>query len=405
MQKLKASSIIVREDLYPRFELNAKLVQKYKQCLDQLPPIDINQDKILIDGYHRLTAFRSEKREDIPVNIIKTKTEKEVLKLAIQKNATHGMQLESDEKRKYAIEFIAEMSVKELASILSVDERTIRDWTKNRRVEIKEDRDREILRLSLNGINTYRTIGKIVGCDHKTVSSVIEKMGKNGRISEIPQDFEHQLFDYWQYDNADNVINDTGKIPQDIIEQLLYYYTKPLDLVYDPFAGTGTTIDACKKWQRRFYASDINVLPERQGYMSEWNITNGLPDDILIPRLTFLDPPDWQRDKGKYSNEPTDLSNMNLDNFLNTIGNIAKAVKIKLNGKRGYLALLISQIKVGRNYISLPHLCWQQIEKYWRDIISISIPYSIESYNQEDIELAIKNKYMLCISRNLIVFR
>ena len=212
MQKLKASSIIVREDLYPRFELNAKLVQKYKQCLDQLPPIDINQDKILIDGYHRLTAFRSEKREDIPVNIIKTKTEKEVLKLAIQKNATHGMQLESDEKRKYAIEFIAEMSVKELASILSVDERTIRDWTKNRRVEIKEDRDREILRLSLNGINTYRTIGKLVGCDHKTVSSVIEKMGKNGRISEIPQDFEHQLFDYWQYDNADNVINDTGKL-------------------------------------------------------------------------------------------------------------------------------------------------------------------------------------------------
>lgn len=52
----KVSDITFREDLYPRIETSAITVQKYAEDLDVLPPIEINQNNELIDGWHRWTA-------------------------------------------------------------------------------------------------------------------------------------------------------------------------------------------------------------------------------------------------------------------------------------------------------------------------------------------------------------
>src|SRR5260370_21610662 len=40
------------------------------------------------------------------------------------------------------------------------------------------------------------------------------------------------------------------------VDNLLYSYTKPFDIVVDPFAGGGSTIDICKKRFRRYLVSD-----------------------------------------------------------------------------------------------------------------------------------------------------
>jgi DNA modification methylase len=37
------------------------------------------------------------------------------------------------------------------------------------------------------------------------------------------------------------------------VDNLLYFYTHPLDVVVDPFAGGGSTIDICKKRLRRYW--------------------------------------------------------------------------------------------------------------------------------------------------------
>lgn len=53
METKKVSEIVCREDLYPRIEKNPLTVQKYAECLDVLPPIEINQHNELIDGWHK----------------------------------------------------------------------------------------------------------------------------------------------------------------------------------------------------------------------------------------------------------------------------------------------------------------------------------------------------------------
>ena len=47
MEKL-INEIQVRDDLYPRFEPNQSLIQRYAYSIEHLPPIKIDQHNILI---------------------------------------------------------------------------------------------------------------------------------------------------------------------------------------------------------------------------------------------------------------------------------------------------------------------------------------------------------------------
>ena len=79
----KVSEIIFRKDLYPRIETNAVTVQKYAEDLEVLPPIEVNQNSELIDGWHRWTAHKKAKVEEIKVTVTKTGSDAELLELAI----------------------------------------------------------------------------------------------------------------------------------------------------------------------------------------------------------------------------------------------------------------------------------------------------------------------------------
>ena len=48
------------------------------------------------------------------------------------------------------------------------------------------------------------------------------------------------------------------------LDNLLYLYTNPADIVVDPFAGSGSTIDLCKKRQRRYWVADRKPIVERE---------------------------------------------------------------------------------------------------------------------------------------------
>ena len=83
------------------------------------------------------------------------------------------------------------------------------------------------------------------------------------------------------------------------VDNLLYLYTQPLDIVVDP-AGSGSTINLCKKRWRRYYVSDRKPIVEREGEIRQWDITKGLPP---VPRwqdvkLVYLDPPYWKQAEG-----------------------------------------------------------------------------------------------------------
>jgi len=63
-----------------------------------------------------------------------------------------------------------------------------------------------------------------------------------------------KIFNLWNFADSGSTIKYLGQIPAGVIENLLWYFTKPFDVVYDPFAGSGTTIRVCKEMMRRWQA-------------------------------------------------------------------------------------------------------------------------------------------------------
>lgn len=133
--KLPVESVVFREDLYPRINTSATTVQKYAEDLDVLPPIEVNQNNELIDGWHRWTAHKKAEAQKIKAIVTKTASDSEFLELAIQRNAAHGLQLSQEDKRDMARKIYhatpekeRDAKKKQLAKILSVSERTVRDW-------------------------------------------------------------------------------------------------------------------------------------------------------------------------------------------------------------------------------------------------------------------------------------
>ena len=190
--KLKTSDVLFREDLYPRFEANQELIQKYANSLEHLPPIKINQNNILIDGYHRWKAHQLEEKPEIEVEVIEVESEKELKKLAYQLNSNHGLQLNNKEKAMYAQEMIGDMTAKELSIILSVTEDTVIKWTASQREAIKEERDRKIVELHLRAWNTQKNIADILGINEATVNGIIQQILKNNKFI-ISKDDELKL--------------------------------------------------------------------------------------------------------------------------------------------------------------------------------------------------------------------
>ena len=148
------SDIVFRDDLYPRMDTDAAVVQKYAEDIDLLPPIEVNKQNELIDGWHRWTAHKKVGAETIPVIITQTRSDGEFLELAIERNARHGLQLSQDDKRTMARRIYHMTPDRErdgkkadLARILSVSERTVRGWLSRIDKDAKEARNRRIFEM------------------------------------------------------------------------------------------------------------------------------------------------------------------------------------------------------------------------------------------------------------------
>jgi len=219
--------------------------------------------------------------------------------------------------------------------------------------------------------------------------------------------FEPFLYNLWNT-KKDNSITHFGNIPQVFVENLLYYYTEPFDVVYDPFAGGGITIDACKKWMRRYYVADRKPIPAREEDIKKQDIKDGLPNDLPNNiKLVFLDPPYWKQAENQYSKDKEDLANMSLEQFYETIVTFVKNIKKKL-AKDGKIALIIQATQWKNNNIRIDHTfdIAEKLNKIGFEIEQrIICPYSTEQYNPQMVEKAKKDKICLHIYRDLTIFK
>jgi hypothetical protein len=87
--------------LYPRSCFHPDVVARYREFLPALPPIEINQRNVLIDGWHRLEAHKEAGAATTRVVVTEVADNLDHLELAIKRNATHGLQFPIRVERRY----------------------------------------------------------------------------------------------------------------------------------------------------------------------------------------------------------------------------------------------------------------------------------------------------------------
>ena len=338
---IPVSAVVFRKDLYPRIDHSPQTVQQYAADLSVLPPVEVNQHNELIDGWHRWTAHRKAEAEEIAVTVTETASDVEFIELAIRRNAVHGLQLSIADKRDMAVQLYLPFASRpsaaraerkaELAEILSVDLTTVQGWTGRTDKEQRDKRDRAAWRLWL-ACHGQAEIAEATGFHQ---GELVDFIGKQRALfSDKPAatyaDSDWFPYNVWKKQDKTNAVSHGGNTEAEWLDRLVWGYTEPFDIVIDPCAGGGSTIDICRKRLRRYLVSDINPIIERETEIRRHDATDGplKPPQWKDVRLVYLDPPYWKQQE--YGNGPTDLSSMDADAFHDALARIIKGYAAKV---------------------------------------------------------------------------
>lgn len=411
-KKIAVDEVKLREDLYPRIEPDRKLVEQYAEQIEtirEVAPITLNQHNVLIDGNHRLLAHQMKGLKDIPYVVVETESDRHILRLAICANAMHGKQLTREEKKRMARTLLlgagttkAERTAarKEAAEDLAVTEESVRQWTLDLDKAAQEDEDRTIWNMHLACYAT-REIGKQVGLHHGTVAEKIKKLSENPIFWKTRQYLEPEQYDIWQWPSEDD----------GIIENLVHAYTDRMDVVLDPYAGRGATIDACKRLGRRYWVSDQEPDPiaAKSGTIRKHDVSEGppnLPQGLWSNvRLLFLDPPHW------YEEGASGLTPKAAEKFHDKLEKFISECADKMT-KGGYIALLIEPTQWPLEDRSRPVDHAFELNYRLRAggskcvyVRTISCPHSKEQYSSDQVDQAKEAGEHLVLTRTLTVWR
>jgi len=214
--------------------------------------------------------------------------------------------------------------------------------------------------------------------------------------------FEPKVFTVWNFTNCDDrfgVPNFPGRIPGQIVQNILHYYTSEGDLVVDPMAGSGTTLDVCKLMDRNCLCYDVAPIRED---IKKHDIKEGFPQEVKHCNLIFIDPPYYKKLQGKY--DRNSISELPKEQFLEFISKLAKDCHDVLS-LDGIVALLISDYVDDKN--SLLTCEYYNLFKQvgFTPINRIQVPLTTDQYARHEVDRAKEQKTMLNITRDLYIFR
>jgi transposase len=416
--------IIFDEGLYPRVKgHDPEVVQTYARDLEQIEAagkfISINADGVLLDGRHRHLAYkkRADGATDFQIQVyrysITSPLESFRLACTLQ---DRGKSLSNDDriasaKRLYAL---GDQAQKNIAAALGVSAATISNWLSRTIKEEKERKKAKAHDLWLS-CETQEEIAEAVGVHHTTVGEWMNDFEENSVSEESSKwhDFIPPIYNVWKQQDKSNKVDHFGNSEPRWLENLLHLYTQPAGIVVDPFAGSGSTIDVCKKRGRRYFVSDRKPIIEREHEIRKHDLVSedGVIQMPTIPRwkdveLVYLDPPYWKQAEGQYSNDPNDLGNMDLDRFNASLAGIVGAFAKKLkNGSPRYIALIIQPTQ------------WKADDKQFVDHIGdmlraiklqvhmrYSVPYESQQCTAQMVEWAKANRRCLVLTREIVVW-
>jgi ParB family chromosome partitioning protein len=258
--------------------------------------------------------------------------------------------------------------------------------------------------------------------------------GKNNDIEHFDEfgkeelkNLKPRIYNVWSFKYADSRL---GRIPGQVAMNVLYYYSKPNDLVIDPMCITGSTIDACQIMGRRCIAFG-NVNNPARNDIKKWDtINSGLPPEARGCVLIFLEPVFyWKLQDGTFyskdnnnldSSDSIVISATHLPEFMKFMKKIASDCYEMLK-MGGHVALVLQAFhdKETDEFQDLPMDCGKLFEDVgFGDLLErielLDIPQ--EAMNQSEVELTKRlllydkqkgagASRLLSVSRDLMIFK
>lgn len=213
------------------------------------------------------------------------------------------------------------------------------------------------------------------------------------------------IYNVWNFANCDPRFGQDhpGRVPGQAIVNLLLWLTNPFDVVLDPMAGGGTTIDVCRYLFRRYHCFDIDP---RRPDIKQWDIRKGYPKLPQKPDFIILDPPYWRLKQDEYSQDGVAMTS--YQEWLEFMRKLARD-SFKTLKPGGHVALFIESflderetgkfLFLNRDCLELFEVCdFEGIQE-----ISLNMPSQIKSFR--DVTYAKKKQILLDLKREVFVFR
>jgi DNA modification methylase len=187
------------------------------------------------------------------------------------------------------------------------------------------------------------------------------KLAKTARVEEKPRMESTTLWDYpkQSYGKTPKGSNKyAGVTPAFVIYNMLRRYTEPGDLVLDPMAGSGTTIDVCKEEGRKCIAYDIS--PTRPDITQNDARTIPLKDNSVD--MIFIDSP--YGDNIDYNDHPGNIGKISAedDEFYSALDEvISECCRVLRPGKA--LGWLIGDQWVKKKFTPVGFKIYEQLSR------------------------------------------
>ena len=160
-----------------------------------------------------------------------------------------------------------------------------------------------------------------------------------------------------------------GVTPAFVIYNMVKRYTEPGDLVLDPMAGSGTTIDVCREEGRRCMAYDIS--PTRPDIVQ--NDARRIPLEDESVDMVFIDSP--YGDNINYNDQPGNIGRISAeaDEFYEALDRVmAECYRVLKPGKT--LGWLIGDQWVKKKFTPVGFRVYEQLRRHFEtvDIICVA---------------------------------
>ncbi len=182
------------------------------------------------------------------------------------------------------------------------------------------------------------------------------------------------LWEYPSQDYGPNIHGDQhyrGASPAWVIWNLLQRYTRPGDLVVDPMAGSGTTLDVARELERRALGYDVNVTRPDVFHVD----ARKLPLEDAKADFVFVDPP-YSRHI-EYSDDPRCIGKLTAreDEYFASMRQVIAEI-FRVMKDRRYMALYVSdsyQKGKGQEFVPIGFELFSILRQYFKPIDIVSV--------------------------------